>query len=103
MGKKKSASKSSPAKQPNFEDALGELEKIVDELESGSLPLSQSIERYEKGVKLLRHCHVALGQVQQKIRQLTKVSESGDETTVPFEGDSDSENPADVDEKRQLF
>jgi exodeoxyribonuclease VII small subunit len=40
----------------SFEQALGELEKIVGELESGQAPLERSIEMYERGAALKAHC-----------------------------------------------
>ncbi|MEN9980177.1 MAG: exodeoxyribonuclease VII small subunit, partial [candidate division WOR-3 bacterium] len=40
----------------DFEQALAELEKIVKQLENGSLPLEQSLALFERGVKLARQC-----------------------------------------------
>ena len=58
MAKKKSSSKSKTDapdfKAPDFEASLGQLESIVSELESGSLPLAEAIQRYEQGVGLLK-------------------------------------------------
>jgi exodeoxyribonuclease VII small subunit len=71
--------------RPVFEQALMELEKIVAELESGQLSLTESIRRYEQGVRMLRQCHTALGDADQKIQLLTRVDEDGKATTVPFE------------------
>ena len=71
--------------RPVFEQALMELEKIVAELESGQLSLTESIKRYEQGVGMLRQCHTALGDADQKIQLLTRVDEDGTATSVPFE------------------
>ena len=55
-----------------FEKALERLEKIVEELESGDLPLEEALKRYEEGVKLSRTCSEKLSQVEKKIQVLTK-------------------------------
>ena len=55
-----------------FEKALERLEKIVEELESGDLPLEEALKRYEEGVKLSRTCSEKFSQVQKKIQVLTK-------------------------------
>ncbi|MEW6164060.1 MAG: exodeoxyribonuclease VII small subunit [Pseudomonadota bacterium] len=53
-----------------FEAALQELERLVQTLEGGGASLEQSIEAYERGMILLKHCQDTLGQVEQKIRML---------------------------------
>lgn len=89
--------------RPVFEVALKELEKIVAELELGQLSLTESIKRYEQGVGMLRQCHTALNDADQKIQLLTRVDEDGTPTAVPFEttaarpgtrGNKKSETPA---------
>jgi exodeoxyribonuclease VII small subunit len=54
----------------NVEDAMEDLETIVDEMESGELSLEQAMEQFEKGVKLTRDCHKALQQAEQKVKIL---------------------------------
>ncbi len=58
-----------------FEEALKNLEKIVEELESGNLSLDESLKKYEEGVKLSRFCHKGLQAAQKKIQVLTKKGE----------------------------
>jgi exodeoxyribonuclease VII small subunit len=41
----------------DFESAIGELEKIVKQLEEGDLPLDKSLALFERGVELSRYCH----------------------------------------------
>ena len=55
-----------------FEKALEKLEKIVDDLESGNMPLEDALKRYEEGVGLARACTKKLEQVETKIEVLTK-------------------------------
>ena len=54
-----------------FEKALSDLEKIVEELESGELSLDEALKRYEEGVKLSRSCAKKLSEAEKKIEVLT--------------------------------
>jgi exodeoxyribonuclease VII small subunit len=62
-----------------FSDALGELELVVKELESGEAGLEESIERYERGVGLLTACRAKLDEAEQKITLLMGELEAEDE------------------------
>lgn len=55
-----------------FEKALERLEKIVEELEAGNLPLDEALKKYEEGVKLSRVLAEKLAQAEKKIQVLTK-------------------------------
>ena len=55
----------------DFESAIGELEKIVKQLEEGDLPLDTSLKLFERGVELSRYCHETLGAAQRRIELLT--------------------------------
>jgi len=61
---------------PSFEEALARLETIVEELESGSLTLEQSITRYEEGIRLSRRLTETLDQVEKRIERLVEASPS---------------------------
>ena len=56
----------------SFEEALTELETIVDAIESGDVPLEQSIEKYADGIKLIKQCRTILDQAEKKIQLLSK-------------------------------
>ena len=58
-----------------FEDALKKLEKIVEELEKGDLPLEDSLARYEEGIKLSRICQKKLETAKKKVELLVKSKE----------------------------
>ena len=74
-----------------FEKAMERLEKIVEDLESGNLPLEEALKRYEEGVRLSRACQKKLSQAEQKIEVLTK-SLDGSFHKEPFElGDEEKE------------
>lgn len=67
-----------------FEKALERLEKIVDALEGGTLPLEEALKRYEEGVRLVRACQDRLGKVEKRIEVLKK-NLDGTLEAVPFE------------------
>ena len=52
--------------------SLSSLEKIVDELESGELPLEKAMKKFEEGIKLTRSCQTALRQAEQKVEILMR-------------------------------
>ena len=59
-------------KELKFEYGLKRLEEIVAKLESGNLPLDDSLKLFEEGVKLVRFCNERLAEAQQKVELLTK-------------------------------
>lgn len=59
-----------PAPEMRFSDALAELEAIVSALEGGQLDLEDSLERYERGVALLRACQTRLVEAEQRVTML---------------------------------
>lgn len=76
-----------------FEDALEELEKVVEQLESGELSLEDSLAAFEEGVRLVKHCNQKLTEVEKKIEllvqdkegklQLKPLAGAGDEDPEP--------------------
>ena len=58
------------SKPKDFEQAIEQLEGVVKELEGGELSLEQSLNRYEKGVKLARFCNETLEQAEKRIEVL---------------------------------
>ena len=77
----------SASKAVNLEKSLQSLEKIVDELESGDLPLEKAMQRFEEGIKLTRACQTALRDAEQKVEIL--MQDAGSEQLEPFAGDDD--------------
>ena len=76
------------AKKLELEQALKELESLVEELESGDLPLEGALKKFERGVKLTRDAQTALSAAEQKIEVL--LADAGlDEAPVPFEPEED--------------
>ena len=62
------AKTSTPPK--SFESAIAELEAIVQEMETGAIPLEQALERYQRGANLLKHCQQTLQAAEQRVQQL---------------------------------
>jgi exodeoxyribonuclease VII small subunit len=63
-----------PAK-PSFEDALSQLELIVESMESGDVPLAELLAKFEEGNKLLKVCEIRLKDAEMKIELLKKQKE----------------------------
>jgi exodeoxyribonuclease VII small subunit len=84
-------------KDPDFEQALAELEKLVERLESGDLPLDEALKTFERGVELTRHCQTALKAAQQKVEILLK--RSGQVEVEPFE--TPDEEPRSQDDEEE--
>ncbi len=55
----------------SFEDALGELETIVRELEDGRVKLDQAIAAYERGARLKAHCEKKLAEAKAKVEKIS--------------------------------
>lgn len=76
------------AKKIDLEKSLAELEEIVEELESGDLPLETAMKKFEDGIKLTRGCQNALKEAEQKVQILLK--SAGGEDLDDFEIDDDA-------------
>lgn len=72
----------------NFEKSLAELEEIVADLEDGQLGLSESLARYEVGVKRLKQCYEALQKAERKIELLAGVDADGNPITRRFDDEA---------------
>ena len=70
----------------NLEKSLSDLEAIVEELESGDLPLDKAMKKFEDGIKLTRGCQAALKDAEQKVEILLK-SAGGEESLTDFDPD----------------
>ena len=64
--------KNNPPK--NFESALVELEATVTLMESGQLPLDQSLSAFQRGTELLRYCRQALTETEQQVQLLDETN-----------------------------
>ena len=71
--------------EPNFEQALAQLERIVGSLERGEPELTAALSKYQKGVQLLSVCHRLLDQAEQSVAILTGVDPEGNALTAQFD------------------
>jgi len=69
--------------QKTFEQSMKQLERIVQELEEGDLPLEKAIKKFEEGIKLSKLCSAKLDETEKKISILLKNSE-GQMNEKPF-------------------
>ncbi|MDX2113220.1 MAG: exodeoxyribonuclease VII small subunit [Alphaproteobacteria bacterium] len=79
----KTAEKSEPS---SFEQALGDLEKIVRKLESGSGDLESSINDYVRGTELKNYCEQKLKDARLKVEKIIK-TQDGSLSTQPFDAE----------------
>jgi len=79
----------------SFEEAIKELTNIVGKIEQGEIPLQDSLEQYEKGMTLIKHCRDILQKAEKQIEKITEadltkskddkpVKKTGPEEDVPF-------------------
>jgi exodeoxyribonuclease VII small subunit len=80
------------AKPVDLEKSLAELETIVEQLESGELPLDKSLKEFERGVRLSRECQGALQDAEQRV-QVLMGGELKDFDSADDEAEDDSEEP----------
>src|SRR5207247_2018358 len=87
------SSKSKPRESElNFEGAMDRLEKIVEQMESGKLPLEDLIVRYEEGMNLVKICQERLANAEQKIEIIARNS-AGKTVVKEFEPAPEPETP----------
>jgi exodeoxyribonuclease VII small subunit len=60
------------AKELKFEQMMKKLEEIIDNLETGQMPLEESLKKYEEGVELLNLCRKRLDETKRKVELLVK-------------------------------
>ncbi len=52
----------------NYEQAVAELEKLIQEMESGKMPLEENLASYKRGIELIKLCQKLLDQVEQQVK-----------------------------------
>jgi len=79
------------AKGVDLEKSLADLEAIVEQLESGELPLERSLKEFERGVRLSRECQGALKDAEQRVQVLMggELQDFGDAGEEPDDEDSE--------------
>lgn len=92
-------SKKTPAKaaqhdaQLTFEEALEQVEAIIERIESGEVGLERSIAEYERGVALVRRCREVLERAEQRVQDLTAqmLAETGSRKPSPDASEADAD------------
>ena len=79
----------------NFEGAMDRLETIVEQMESGKLPLEDLIVRYEEGMNLVKICQERLASAEQKIEMIARNS-AGKAIVKDFEATQEPAAPANL-------
>jgi exodeoxyribonuclease VII small subunit len=98
----------SDASPPAFEDALAQLEEMVEEMESDQIPLEELIRKYEQGTRLFRLCEKRLDEAQGRIEIIRK-NRNGETVLEPFgeatTDSADATNPksGDTQKNGELF
>jgi len=69
----------------SFEEALRALEDVVRKLETGEVPLEESISLYERGEQLRRHCQARLDAAQARIEKIVQGPDGRPTGAVPFD------------------
>ena len=77
------------AKKPSeqtFESSLAEINTVIEKMEHGDLSLEQSLNHFERGIKLIKHAQKILQEAEQKVQILMK--NNGDEKLVDYENNN---------------
>lgn len=74
----------------SFEDSIRRLREIVEKIEQGQIPLEDSLEQYETGMTLIKHCRAVLQQAEKRIEKISREEAvEGQSTAEP-----DAQEPA---------
>ena len=79
-----------------FEQAMKQLEQIVQDLESGDMPLEKAIKKFEEGIELSKYCTKKLDESEKKITILMQDA-SGNVAELPFASKNENRSPSEGD------
>ncbi len=102
MPASKKTTKTPDADALSFEDALAELEGIVESMEGEQLPLEDLVSQYEAGSKLLKHCDSVLSTARERIALITLSNNEGKDATGSPSATSPDENSEDPDDDNDI-
>ena len=69
----------------SFEEAMAELEEVVSKLEGGQTPLDQSIDLYERGAELRKHCEARLKNAELRVQKIIQGANGEAKGAEPFD------------------
>jgi len=81
-------SRNDDVEKMTFEQAIQNLKGIVDRIEQGEIPLQDSLEQYEKGMALIKHCRDILQKAEKRIERISK-----EEPPEPAKEEKDDAQP----------
>lgn len=76
-----------PVAELSFEEAMAELEEVVNRLEGQDVPLAASIALYERGAELKKRCEALLNEAEEKVARITTDAGGQPTGTQPFDAD----------------
>lgn len=84
-------------KLPSLEESFNEISTVVDKMEHGDLTLEQSLNHFERGIKLIKHCQKVLEEAEQKVQILIQNNNQEEVLTIlndqeKTEGSKDNED-----------
>lgn len=80
------ASAGTPVNEMSFEQAMAELEQVLNQLERGDVALEESIKLYERGAALKARCDAKLKEAEEKVAAITLDADGNPSGTTPVEG-----------------
>jgi exodeoxyribonuclease VII small subunit len=75
--------KSAKTQLPDLENSLNEINSLITNMEQGNLSLEQSLEKFERGITLIKHCQKVLQEAEQKVQIL--IQNEGQDDLQPYE------------------
>lgn len=85
----------------SFEQAIENLTEIVDKIETGQVPLQESLQQYEKGMEMIKHCRKILLDAEKRIEQIAEDQQV--EEDLDDELEDDEQDELDDSEDNSLF
>ncbi len=86
----------------SFEESIRLLKEIVDKIEQGQIPLQDSLDQYEKGMALIKHCRGILQKAEKRIEKISR-EEQAEEETVEEPSEPESSGDRDDPDDKGLF
>jgi exodeoxyribonuclease VII small subunit len=74
-------------KSSDLETSIAEINTLIEQMEQGELSLEQSLERFERGIVLIKHCQKVLVEAEQKVQILMQNNEKED--LLPYENNEE--------------
>lgn len=80
----------------SFEDAIKNLTEIVNQIETGQVPLAESLEKYERGTSIIRHCRRILLDAEKRIQEISEDQQQCPPAERTEAEESKAEEPGEV-------